>query len=234
MVTMPAINKPQLVDEIIATITKQIMEGELKKGQKLPSEIELARQFSVGRNSVREAFRVLRALGIVEIRQGDGTYIASEVSEVCLNPLIAALMMQTGTPMALIELRHLLELGVIELVVERADEEDMERIEATIDAFQQAVERGADPDELLEEDLEFHYALFEATKNPMIVTIGKTIMQLFGVSIKAHLAESFGAKSAVANHRRVFAAIKTRDLQECKKQVLKSFEVWQTYVRVPD
>ena len=136
--------------------------------------------------------------------------------------------------MALIELRHLLELGVIELVVERADEEDMERIEATIDAFQQAVERGADPDELLEEDLEFHYALFEATKNPMIVTIGKTIMQLFGVSIKAHLAESFGAKSAVANHRRVFAAIKARDLQECKKQVLKSFEVWQTYVRVPD
>ena len=72
MVTMPAINKPQLVDEIIATITKQIMEGELEKGQKLPSEIELARQFSVGRNSVREAFRVLRALGIVEIRQGMG------------------------------------------------------------------------------------------------------------------------------------------------------------------
>jgi GntR family transcriptional repressor for pyruvate dehydrogenase complex len=234
MVTMPAINKPQLVDEIIATITQQIMEGELKRGQKLPSEIELARQFSVGRNSVREAFRVLRALGIVEIRQGDGTYIASEVSEVCLNPLIAALMMQTGTPMALIELRHLLELGVIELVVHRADEEDLERIAATIDAFQEAVESGADPQELLAEDLQFHYALFEATKNPMLATIGKTIMQLFAVSIRAHLAESFGARNAVENHRRVFAAINARDLQECKKQVLRSFEVWQTYVRVPD
>ena len=91
--------------EILNMITDNILAGNLKPGDKLPTEFELAESLGVGRNSVREAIKILHTLGVVEVKMGAGTFITRSMNGSILEPLILSLAFEQGTSRELVDLR---------------------------------------------------------------------------------------------------------------------------------
>ena len=108
-----AIGRPSVVNLVLERVKDALISQELKPGDKLPTEMELCKSLNVGRTSVREAVKMLEALGVAEVRRGDGTYISETLNASSLNPLIFALALQSGTNAELVELRLLVEIGFV-------------------------------------------------------------------------------------------------------------------------
>ncbi len=116
-------DKRTLVQRIMAAVRDGLVKGDLVPGDRLPSETELIKQFGVGRTSVREAMRGLVALGVIEIRRGDGTFVANGDSLQMLNPVEFSLLLE-GQSKELLEFRRIIDLGCCSLVIQKATEAD--------------------------------------------------------------------------------------------------------------
>ena len=101
---MERISNESVVNEIIKRITDSLKNEDLKPGDKIPTEIELMETLGVGRNSVREAIKMLSAMGVLEVRRGSGTYVVTKVSSAILNPLVFNLIIEPKTNNDLYEL----------------------------------------------------------------------------------------------------------------------------------
>jgi len=123
---LPKIGRQSISFLIKDLITSYLLSGELKPGDKLPTEIDLAHKLGVGRNSVREALKMLSSIGVLEVRKGSGTFIAKRMKPSILNPLILSLVFEQGTSKEFIELRLLLEIGSAELALSKITARDLE------------------------------------------------------------------------------------------------------------
>lgn len=221
-VVFQSIQQPSVVDQIIATIKDALIRGELTLGQKLPSEPELARQLGVGRSAVREALKVLQAIGVLESRRGSGTYIVDEPSERLLNPLSFAIMLGTNVSSELIELRVMIQIGYCELAASQATAEDWVKIEQAATAIEQGMKDDVGFETLARLDLDFHYAILEATHNPLVKKIGRTIEDLFLSSIKDTFREPDNVKQAIQAHREIISALRSQDLISIRTAIVNS------------
>ena len=104
-------NKPlstgSVVEQIIRRLTEALSNRELQPGQKIPTEMELCESLQVGRNSVREAIKILVAMGVLEIRRSEGTFVCRGFSSRMLDPLVYGLILEGGGSGKLIELRRI-------------------------------------------------------------------------------------------------------------------------------
>ena len=103
------IDNSSIVDKIIDRIVKAISTGQFKVGEKLPSEFELMEELNVGRNSLREAMKILSALGVVDIRRGDGTYVCDHIAPTVFNPIIYSIIFQAESDPDMVEFRECME-----------------------------------------------------------------------------------------------------------------------------
>lgn len=221
-IVFQSIQQPTVVDQIIEIIKDALIQGELSSGQKLPSEPELARQLGVGRSAVREALKVLQAIGVVESRRGSGTYIVDEPSARLLNPLSFAIMLGTDVSSELIELRVMIEIGYCELAASQATDEDLKDIEQTAKSLEASFADGIGHEKLAHLDLEFHYAILEATHNPLVQKIGRTVEELFFSSIRDTFREPDNVKQAIRAHNDIIQALRSRDLQQIRTAIVNS------------
>jgi len=218
-------DKKSVVQKIIGEFRNSLITGALKPGDKLPTEMELSRKFFVSRNAVREAIKMLVALGVVEIKRGDGTYIMKDISAPVIDPLIFNLLLTGGTPKELLELREMLEIGMLEMVLKKVTEEDVRKMEKAIELLEEDYKRGETDREILREhDLAFHYAFADATRNPLIVKIAKTIWEMFRASIEKAVYSR--PEDTVRRHRMILEAVKEKDLEKAKKAIYLSLEKW--------
>ena len=219
-------DKTSLTQKIINQIKKALINGDLKAGEKLPPEIELAKSFGVSRTAVREAFKMLVALGVAEVKQGDGTYISKNISSTVIDPLIFSLILEDRTPQELLELREMIEIGLLEIVLNKVTDKDIEQMEKAIEELEQNYQRGETDVEILTElDLKFHYAFAEASHNPSIKKIACTIWEVFTASIK----KSARLERATVHHRRIVQAIKERNREKARKAIYVSLKVWKRH-----
>ena len=222
-ITFHSIHQPSVVDQIIETIKSALMTGELSPGQRLPSETEMARQLGVGRSAIREALKILQAMGVLTARRGDGTYIAEEPSEKLLNPLSFAIILGTEVSSELVELRVMIEIGYCELASSQATDADWKHIEAAAKALENSFTADdKDHETLARLDLEFHYAILEATHNPLVQKIGRTVEELFFISIRDNFRESEHVKRAIEAHEQIVAALHSHDLTKIRSAIVDS------------
>ncbi len=231
-VQFQSLQQPSVVDQITNTIRNALIKGELKPGQKLPSEPELARQLGVGRSAVREALKVLQAIGVVKSRRGSGTYIAEEPSDRLLNPLSFAILLGTNVSSELIELRVMIEIGYCELAASQATAEDMLHIEHAAHALEAAL-KYANHEELAQLDLNFHYAILDSTHNPLVQKIGRTVEELFFKSISDNFHEPEHVKQAIAAHYNIIDALHSKDLYQIRSAIVDSLNntPWKDQVK---
>lgn len=222
-----------VVSQIVEQFKERLINGQFKAGDQIPPEPELCRQFGVSRTAVREAMRTLSAVGIVEIRRGHGTFIASSTLEAPMELLSVALMLAPTSRMHLFQTRVVIEEACARLVVENATDADIQQISRQIDAFEKAIKGKKSPATLRELDQEFHMLLLDATHNPMFSRIGKAIMTTFASTMQRALANTDVYAVALTDHKEIRDAIVERSAVRCLEIVRRSLGTWNTYLK-PD
>lgn len=214
-----------LVEKILLHFKNALISRELKPGDRVPTENSLVESFGVSRTAVREAFKMLAAIGLVKSREGAGTFIAKSVTPLVIDPLVFSLIIGGETPHELLDVRKMIEVGILEVLFDKATKEDIEKIARANSELEKHEQSGADLDQLAALDLEFHYAFAEATHNPSIVKIARTIWDLFGASIKRSVLH----EKASAHHQRILQAIIEGDREKAREAIRVSLEIWEKH-----
>lgn len=163
--------------EIVLIIKDNLLNGTLKPGDKLPTEKELMEQLGVSRTPVREAIKILEAIGVIQIKRGKGMFITNNLSRFTLNPLIFSLIMHSNNMKRLIEFRQHFEILLLNMIITN-EEKNLNKIEEVYQSQVEKMDPELSPEELAAIDLEFHYAVLEATNNPFAIEIGRTIYEI--------------------------------------------------------
>ena len=164
--TTQATDSGSVVDSVIAALSKNIAEGTYRPGQRIPTEPELARSLGAGRNSVREGIKILVAMGVLEIKRADGTFVAKGYSPKMLDPVVYGMLLESGNMYALADLRRLLETGVFRQAVEQSSDADAECLANKLEQLEHAV-ASADADAVIAADLAFHGEIRRIAGNVM-------------------------------------------------------------------
>lgn len=217
------IKSGHLSHRVMEELKGALLNGSLRPGDRLPTETELSESLGVGKSSVREAIKMLEVLGVVETRQGDGTFIASKQVEQHVNPLVYQLILLQGTNTQILELRAMFEPAFSLLAVRNATDVDIRNIREVHDAFCQKVQAGT---QQAADDLAFHKAILQATHNPYVMRIGETVMQLFSSTIEKSMKRI--PERAVTDHEAILAAFLSKDEGRLLKALMDSFEGWMS------
>jgi len=202
-------------DVVIDSIKQMLIRGELTAGSRLPIEKDLAAQLGVSRGSLREGVRALATLGVLETRQGDGTYVTSLDPHHLLEPVgfVADLQQQTHAA-DLLAVRRLLESESVELAASRLTEGQLGELAELLDVADGLLAAGeeADLERFIETDTEFHRRIARASGNPALSAL---IDMLAGRTFRARLWRAIHNQGAVhetqAEHRAILDALVLRD-----------------------
>jgi GntR family transcriptional repressor for pyruvate dehydrogenase complex len=216
------VGKDSVVSLAIARIKDALLRKDLKPGDYLPSETDLTKTLGIGKSSVREAIKMLQAMGVVEVRRGQGTVVRRHPGPDTISPLVFQLIMEAGYPDDLVELRLMFEPAYSVMAMERATPDDHEHIRRALERLERSVRSGTPA---ADDDMAFHLAILKATKNPLVIRIGETIYQLFKPSISVSMRHI--APRAVEDHRRIFDAFCSGDSERLRAAVLKSYDGWK-------
>lgn len=203
-------------DNVVASILTMVERGTLSPGDRLPIEKDLAEQLGVSRGSLREGVRALAVLGVVETRQGDGTYVTALDASKLLGPLtLFADRQMTAEPAQLLHVRRVLEAESAALAARHATDAQIDEIRAVLDQgdiLLQAAEADIDIDVIIDVDTRFHQGVARAAGNPLLAAL---IDSLAGRTYRTRVwraLEQHGAMVATqAEHRAVFDEIRRHD-----------------------
>jgi GntR family transcriptional repressor for pyruvate dehydrogenase complex len=216
------VKQRSIVTLVIERIKDALINKELKPGDYLPSESELVKSLGVGKTTVREAIKMLQAMGIVEVRRGQGTIIRPHPGEDFINSMVFQLIVESGTPKDIVDLRMMFEPAFTLMAMEQATEEDIEHIRESVERFEEKIAKGT---QHAEDDLAFHYAILQSTHNPFVIRIGETVLQLFKASITRSMRTI--PDIALRDHKQIFAAFCEKDEQKLREAIIASFEGWK-------
>lgn len=216
-------NQESLVNEIIIQLSQAILEGDFKPGDKLLSEAQLCEKLGVGRNSLREAIKMLNAIGVLETKRGQGTFLAKEISHDVFNPLIFKLILEPKSAKDIYELRILLETIIILMAIKKADDKDIESAKNVLLEVKKLLEHNStDIDRFVKLDIKFHMVIAKSTHNYLVETILDTIMVIFEPFIKKVLSSENGIQISVINHENLIKIIEEKNSLEAMNVVIKS------------
>lgn len=226
----PLIKRNVISTDIAELITKRILEGELHPGDKLLTEVEFTQQLGVGRNSLREAIKMLTFIGILEIRRGEGTFVAKKLSSPIINPLLMNLVYEEKTAKELIELRLLLDISVIPTILDNLTEEGLAQLEEANDKMlAESQKPDYDKDLLSSLDINFHKVYHGLTKNRLLVKIYEAIYMLFFSSVKESLTQD--TQHAYETHKDLIEAIRKKDPALIEKNLRDSLSSWENVLK---
>jgi GntR family transcriptional regulator, transcriptional repressor for pyruvate dehydrogenase complex len=166
-------------EEVTDQVRAMIVRGALRPGDRLPTERELAEQFNLSRNTVREGLRALEVSGILELRKGatGGAFVREGRGDAVVSSFADLFHLGMIQPAHLTESRLIVAVWVTRLACQRASEEDLQQLEGNVKASLAAVERG-DIEERTRINLEFHRLLARATKNPVLIIITDSLLEI--------------------------------------------------------
>jgi len=193
--------------EIARKLLDYLLSGVLLPGERLPSERELSRTFGVGRSAVRDALKPLTLLGIIEVRQGDGTYLRATESELLPKAVEWGLLLGERRAVDLVEARRHIEVALATLAAQRRSEEDLRDMRRLLRQMQDA---GSD-DEFIEADMAFHLRLAEAAGNSVLAGILMNIRSLIQVWITRVTYAADSVTPSYQEHVPIMEAVETGD-----------------------
>lgn len=201
------------VDQVIAYVRYAVKNGTYNVGDKLPNESELAATIGVGRSSLREGMRILATYGIVEIRQGDGTYIIDKTVESFLDFLG---YIPSSNFQDFVNLRRVIETGAVASVCGKLTEQDFLELENANEKLK--YQNGLDI--CVQADREFHVKLMSIVENLLILHIEKLIYQTRSELLYKIMCYRDIVESAYCDHLMIISALRSGELYRCVKAVM--------------
>lgn len=225
--------KPKRIsDQVFEQIRELIYKGQFKPGQQILPERELAQSMAVSRTSVRNAINKLVTLGLLEHRQGQGTFVSSPENREG-NPLAAAMGTDEATLDDLLEVRLGLECNAAMLAARRATESDINAIKKSLEEMEEDL---AATDKIgYSPDAAFHMAVAFATKNSVLIHLMRNFYDFLFVGIKKNLSNMYLNRQALedvlSHHRNIYMAIEQRKPEEAYNAMNAHITYVQDYFR---
>ncbi|MER7110387.1 FadR/GntR family transcriptional regulator [Streptomyces sp. NPDC000229] len=206
-----------VTDEAIEKIKGMIVSGALRPGDRLPKESELAAELGLSRNSLREAVRALSLIRILDVRQGDGTYVTSLDPQLLLEALgFVVDFHRDDTTLEYLAVRRLLEPAATAMAASRITDAELDRLAGLLDALD-APAGEPSVEELAAADLEFHRTIVGAAGNAVLSAL---LDGLSGPATRARVWRGLVRQGAVARtlheHRAILAALRDRDAEAAR------------------
>jgi len=201
------IRRSRLYEGIVEQIERLLERGDIRPGDQLPPERQLADQFQVSRASVREALRTLELLGIVETRPGGGTFVRQTTPDDLARPL-TSLMARGHTVADVSELRGLIEPALAALAAERVTAAQLAELK---EIFAEQERKVGDAEPWAEEDTRFHEAIGHAARNELLTTMLGVVWDVLRESREQWLQTNQRAHASLDAHRRILAALAAHD-----------------------
>lgn len=208
-----AVKKKRIHEEIVAQIREELADGRLQPGDRLPAERELAERFQVSRASVREAIRALESMGLVTIKTGDGTYVATG-SEVLLSPLVSIILQQKDVLLDIFEARKVIEPEIAALAAKRASPEEIQHLGEVLEEQARQIAQGGTG---VEADTAFHSLLTQSTKNKVFLRLNDAIVDSLRETRERSLQIHGRPARSLAGHQEILKAIRAKDAAGAKQ-----------------
>jgi GntR family transcriptional regulator, transcriptional repressor for pyruvate dehydrogenase complex len=194
-------------------VSRQLLEyllnsGAIHVGDRLPSERELAETFGVGRSAVREALKSLSLLGLLEIRQGDGTYLRKGSSTVLPQVIQWGMLLDRQHIDSLLDARRVVEIGLAELAAVRRTDQDLVELEERLELLRASID---DSSVWVGCDVNFHLQVAVSAHSETLSDVLHRLRSLLEMSMSHNQAQSEGNLAKFAEHERVFVAIRGQD-----------------------
>ncbi len=209
------VHSNKVYEQIAKQIEQRILSGELREGDRLPTERELAIQFRASRTAVREAMKTLAQKGLVDMRPGRGTIVIDGTSQAMRYSL--GLMMQVGQPgntVDLVEVREILEPEIAALAAARAQQEQILAMQAAVEVMDASLN---DADAFIAADNDFHRALASATQNELILALVDSVVDLLSAQRKQVFAAAGGPERGQVHHKLLLDAIIHQEPEAARK-----------------
>lgn len=201
-----------LAGQVAEQLTALIADRQIKVGERLPNEFELAQSLNVGRGTVREAVKILVSRNVLEIKRGRGTFVCDRPG-ITDDPLgFAFAKDKNKLALDLCEVRLIIEPEIAALAAERATEEEIQEMERAEQEVEELCRQGIDH---MEKDIRFHELIAKSTKNQVMQNMIPIIQS--GISLFINVTDSSLINETVRTHRMVLDAIRERRSQDAKE-----------------
>jgi GntR family transcriptional repressor for pyruvate dehydrogenase complex len=196
----------------VSAVAKRLLDlftsGDIAPGTRLPPERQLAASLGIGRSAVREALAALEILGLVDVRPGSGTYLRGTASELLPETLNWGVMINASRTAELIAIRSELEVMAARLAATRISDDDLVRLDRSVDAMRANVEN---PSRFIEADLKCHMLIARVAGNQVLLDLLQSIRSLLRVWVERGISDPADAGDALAEHAALADALRSRD-----------------------
>lgn len=223
-----------VVDRIVKQITDKIISGDLKPGDKLPTEPELCRTFQVGRNSVREAIKILCAYGIVYIKRAEGTFINDRYSQKMLDPMLYGILLQGNFAEDIVLLRKVLDIGILHTVMDTVTEDQLNMLSDHLERLKTLVfAPEPDMEAIFDADVDFHMEITRFTGNEMLYSIYSYVDRITRPS-RDHALQIILDKNEkntfIELHEKIITLIRERQFDEIETTLTNHYQFWSQVI----
>ncbi|HET9662439.1 MAG TPA: FadR/GntR family transcriptional regulator [Thermomicrobiales bacterium] len=201
------IKREPVATQVARKLVEYLLSGAVEPGARMPSERKLAEAFGVGRSAMREAIKSLSLIGLVEVRQGDGTYLRKADSALLTEVIEWGLLLGERRTMDLVEARQELEIVLAGLAARRRTEQDIEDMRRSLQRMKQATAGSS----FVEADVQFHMRLAEAAGNLALRDIHSSVQALLRTWIGRVLATPGSLEPSYLEHVPILDAIVAGD-----------------------
>lgn len=219
-VEFEAIRRSKVYEEVARQIQNHIFEN-LKPGDVLPPERELAQRFGVSRSSVRDAIRSLELIGLLEPQQGRGTVVCEPSGNAVMGSLTAVIMQKRKLVKELLDVRKVVEPALARRAAPHVSDSQIAELEQLLERQSSKVRNG---ELAIEEDNEFHYQIALAADNAVLLQIVDVLMDTLHETREKSLQSGGRPQKSLAGHRRILAALKHRDPAASEKAMRQHLE----------
>jgi GntR family transcriptional repressor for pyruvate dehydrogenase complex len=214
------VRRVNLTTRVMESIKDYISSNNLGPGDRLPSEKVLTSSLNVSRNILREALKSLEAVGLIEIKVGDGMYVSSLDYSSMVDHISFAILRNDPALDHFIQARLIIEVGLMDLVVRNLDEVSLLQLEEC----NRRISEAGTLEEFSELDLDFHRQLLEIADNPILSEFGAFLGRFFQ---RAQRLVGMDARDrTAAGHRELLAALRARDVEAAKDVMRRHIHTW--------
>ncbi len=207
------VTRTSLSEDIVQQILALLSTGDLKPGQRLPSERELCKYFGVGRSSLREAVRCLVMIGILEVSTGNGTFMAINAERFIGKIFEWRMLTQRHNMENLMEVRLALECAAAARAAVCVTEAQLKQLELVVEKMQRTI---GQPKRFIKLDLEYHVLLAEASNNDLLFDLLYMIRSQLSTAMLTFVTMPGGDSLACKHHAALLKALQARDAMEAR------------------
>ncbi|MDO4261173.1 MAG: FCD domain-containing protein [Eubacteriales bacterium] len=222
------VNNRSVVQQVIDCLTEAMLNRQLRPGDKIPTEAELADNLGVGRNSIREAVKILVYLGVLEIRRAEGTFVCEGFSESMIDPMIYGIILDKEDSYAnLMELREMMEVGVMQLAMQKVQEDELKELKRKLDRMHEEIRKGPDNVEnAFWADNDFHDTISDIGKNPLVDKINQVVRTLthsMRLATVRTMIETGQGEELYQAHENIYRMIAQKDTEDLNEAVRNTY-----------